>query len=519
LLGHRNFLVTSTAKSSLFLAGSRAIGSSTFQAKGLRQMSTKPSIASPRLPRALIYRTPGSIQINERNARVHSKRQIQKIAKSIAAFGHIVPIVVDEKQVVLKGHATLEAAKFLGLATVPTITVSGLSDSQKRAFMIADNRLAQDAGWNYEVLGSEFEELSDLLRPIDLDLSITGFDPAEIDIILRDHGPTKPDPGDAIPAVEPNPVARPGDLWRLRDHHILCGDARSAADLDRLLAEARARLVFTDPPYNVRIAGHVQGRGRVKHREFAFASGEMTDDEYVNFLSQSCRNIARVCVDGAIAFICTDWRHFEALLKAARTASAELKNVIVWNKTSPGQGTFYRSQHELILAWKVGSGPHINAFELGQHGRMRSNVWTYPGANSFRAGRHDELAMHPTLKPVALVADAIRDCSLKGDLVLDVFLGSGTTIMAAEKVGRRGFGMEYDPAYVDVSIRRWQQYTRADAVLLADGRTFREVEAERRETEKARSAAMPAGTQTAPGNNPKRHRRDGRRGYHADPED
>ena len=238
-------------------------------------------------------------------------------------------------------------------------------------------------------------------------------------------------------------------------------------------------MVFTDPPYNVRIAGHVQGRGRVKHREFAFASGEMTDEEYVDFLTQCDRNIARVCVDGAIAFICTDWRHFEAMLRAGRIAFTELKNLIVWNKTSPGQGTFYRSQHELILAWKLGNAPHVNAFELGQHGRMRSNVWTYPGLNNFRAGRDDELAMHPTIKPVALVADAMRDCSMKGDVVLDVFLGSGTTIMAAEKVGRRSFGIECDTAYVDVSIRRWQQYTKADAVLFGDGRTFHEAKAER----------------------------------------
>jgi DNA modification methylase len=393
--------------------------------------------------------------------------------------------------------------------------VSGLSEAQKRAFMIADNRLAQDAGWNYEILGSEFEELSDLLQPIELDLSVTGFDPAEIDIILNDHSAAKPDPGDTVPEIQKNQVTRPGDLWRLRDHRILCGDARSAADLDRLLAGSRVRMVFTDPPYNAPIAGHVQGRGRVKHREFAFASGEMTEKEYVDFLSQFCRNIARVCMDGAIAFICTDWRHFEALLRAGRTEFAELKNVIVWNKTSPGQGTFYRSQHELIFAWKYGNAAHVNAFELGQHGRMRSNVWTYPGANNFRAGRHDELAMHPTVKPVALVADAMRDCSMKGDLVLDVFLGSGTTIMAAEKVGRRGFGIEYDPAYVDVSIRRWQQYTKADAVLFADGRTFHEIEAERRGGEKAPLA----GARTTSSNNPKQFRRHGRGHHDADPEE
>ena len=447
----------------------------------MTHMSKKPRIAavpaSP--PLEITYRAPGSLQINSRNARVHPKRQIQKIAKSIAAFGHIVPILIDEKGFVLKGHATLEAARLLGLPAVPTVTVSGLSDSQKRAFMIADNRVAQDAGWNYEILAREFEELSKLLQPIDLDLSVTGFDPAEIDIVLNDHAAANPGPGDTLPQLQNITVTRSGDLWSLRHHRLLCGDARSPADLDLLLGEARARMVFTDPPYNVRIAGHVQGRGRRKHREFAFASGEMTDDEYVDFLSQSCRNIARVCIDGAIAFICTDWRHFEAMLRAGRIAFTELKNLIVWNKTSPGQGTFYRSQHELILAWKLGNAPHVNAFELGQHGRMRSNVWTYPGLNNFRAGRDDELAMHPTIKPVALVADAMRDCSMKGDVVLDVFLGSGTTIMAAEKIGRRGFGIECDPAYVDVSIRRWQQYTKADAVLFGDGRTFHEVEAER----------------------------------------
>jgi len=213
-------------------------------------------------------------------------------------------------------------------------------------------------------------------------------------------------------------------------------------------------MVFTDPPFNVKIGGHVQGRGRIKHPEFAFASGEMTEDEFTAFLEAASRNIARVCIDGAIVYVCIDWRHIGELLKAARAAFTEHKNLVVWNKTSPGQGTFYRSQHELIGVFKVGSGGHINSFALGQNGRMRSNVWTYPGANSFRAGRMDDLAMHPTVKPVALVADAMRDCSMKGDIVLDTFMGSGTTIMAAEKIGRRGFGMEYEPVYVDVAIRR-----------------------------------------------------------------
>jgi DNA modification methylase len=436
----------------------------------MRLMLTKPQMSPPpaSLPREIKFRPPASLVINKRNARVHPKRQIRKIANSIAAFGQLVPIVIDENGVVLKGHATLEAAKTLKLATVPTVTVSGLSEERKRAFMIADNRSAQDAGWNYEILAREFDELADLLQPIELDLTITGFEPAEIDFVLADRGDPNSDPGDALPDFLKNTVTRPGDLWCLRDHRILCGDARSPSDLDTLMAGAPAMMVFTDPPYNVRIAGHARGRGRQKHREFAFASGEMSEKEYSRFLTDSCRNIARVCADGAIAFVCSDWRHIEPMLKAGRTTFTELKNLIVWNKTSPGQGTFYRSQHELILAWKLGEGPHVNAFGLGQHGRMRSNVWTYPGINSFRAGRDDELAMHPTVKPVALVADAIRDCSIRGNVVLDVFLGSGTTVMAAEKLGRRGFGIEYDPAYVDVSIRRWQQYTKADAVLLPD---------------------------------------------------
>ena len=443
------------------------------------------------------FRPPGSLRINNRNARVHPKRQIRKIANSIAAIGHIVPIVTDENGVVLKGHASLAAAKLLNLPQVPTLIVSGLSEAQKRSFMIADNRLALDAGWDFELLAEEFDGLADLLRPIDLDLTITGFEPAEIDIVFADRqGEHASDQADAVPGLQHASVTRPGDLWRLRQHRLLCGDAGSARDLDLVMGGERARMVFTDPPYNLRIRGHVRGRGRTQHREFPFASGEMSEEQYSDFLAGFCQNVARACEDGAIAFTCIDWRHIEQMLKAGRAAFTELKNIVVWNKTSPGQGTFYRSQHELILVWKLGKGPHVNAFGLGQHGRTRSNVWTYAGTNSFRAGRDDELRMHPTVKPVALVADAMRDCSIKADIVLDVFLGSGTTIMAAEKIGRRGYGIEYDPAYVDLAIRRWQQYTKADAVLEGAERNFDELEAERRDGSGAPPASQ-AAEQTA----------------------
>jgi DNA modification methylase len=250
-------------------------------------------------------------------------------------------------------------------------------------------------------------------------------------------------------------------------------------------------MAFIDPPYNIKVAT-VQGRGRIKHREFAFAVGEMSEAQYVAFLEAGSRNIARVSTDGAIVFQCTDWRHVVEMLTAGRAAFSELKNLVVWNKTSPGQGSFYRSQHELIGVFKVGTAEPINTFGLGQYGRMRSNVWTYCGINSFRAGRMEELAMHPTVKPVALVADAIRDCSMKGDIILDTYLGSGTTVLAAEKTGRRGRGMDYDPGYVDVAVRRWQAYTRADAVLVEDGRTFDEIAVERAENTRERHSGTSA---------------------------
>jgi DNA modification methylase len=437
------------------------------------------------LPPQIIYRTPSSLRVT-RHARQHSKRQIRQIAASIKAFGFLVPILIEEGGNVIVGNGRLAAAVFLQLNSIPTLLVTGLSEAQIRAFMIADNKITENAGWDRQALAAEFGALFELLPPIGLDLTITGFSTGEIDQILVDHEPSKVDPDDVVPPIEDVHVSQSGDHWQLGPHHILCGDARSTLDLDRLLNGTAIRMVITDGPYNVKIHGHVQGRGRIKHREFAFASGEMNEPQFIEFLEASFSNFVRTCVDGAIVFIFIDWRHIGELLKAAKPNFTEFKNLIVWNKTSPGQGTFYRSQHELIGVFKVGTAEHTNTFGLGQNGRTRSNIWTYPGANSFRAGRMDDLAMHPTVKPIALIVDAMRDCSMKGDAILDVFLGSGTTIMAAEKIGRRGFGIEYDPAYVDVAVRRWQAYTRSDAVLVGDGRTFDEIAEERLKSFQAR---------------------------------
>jgi len=429
----------------------------------------------------IAYRTTDSLRPNLRNARTHSKKQQRQIADSIRSFGFLNPILLDDSDMVLAGHGRLAAAKLLGLAEVPTLQASGLTETQRRAYVLADNKLAEKAGWDRDLLATELGDLAILLPEINCDLTLTGFDAGEIDLIFADRDRPKTDPGDEVPAAANDAISRRGDLWCLGPHRLLCGDTMSTDDLDRLMAGRTARMAFTDPPYNVPIAGHVQGRGQTRHREFAFASGEMSGEEFTAFLRTTLGNLARVCRNGAIAFVCMDWRHMVELQTAGTAVFSEFKNLVVWNKSSPGQGSFYRSQHELIFVFKVGDGEHVNSFGLGGHGRTRANVWTYPGANSFHAGRKEELGFHPTVKPVALVADAMRDCSFKHDIVLDGFLGSGTTLMAAEKLGRRCYGIEFDPIYVDVAIRRWEACTKLEAVLEGDGRTWGEIRDERHE--------------------------------------
>jgi DNA modification methylase len=329
------------------------------------------------------------------------------------------------------------------------------------------------------MLAAEFLELQTILPEIGLDLNITGFEPGEVDCILTDLGEDRPNPADELPPLEEVVVAGKGDLFSLGQHRIIVGDAREAQTFKRLMMSETATMAFLDPPYNVKIHGHVGGRGRIKHREFACASGEMTSEQFTKFLQKTLAHCARHTIDGGITYVCTDWRHARELLTAGATVFNELKNICVWTKTTPGQGSFYRSQHELVFVYKQGQAPHINTFELGQHGRTRSNVWSYAGVNAFRAGRMDELKMHPTVKPVALIADAMKDCSRRGSIVLDGFAGSGSTILAAEQVGRRAFCIEIDPRYVDVAIRRWQQVTGKDATLESTGQTFEEALAAR----------------------------------------
>jgi DNA modification methylase len=419
------------------------------------------------------------IKLNSRNSKTHPAKQIRQIANSIVAFGFTNPLLVTEDGTLIAGEGRYKAAQLLGLATVPVIVLGGLSLARQRALAIADNRIAENAGWNRERLAIEIPELSGLLEAEGLDVSILGFEAVEIDQLVTDF---EDDAGDPQDGIEPKwlkdyAVSKSGDLWVLGPHKLLCGDARSVTDIARLMAHCRADMAFLDPPYNVRIAAIV-GRGKIKHSEFAMASGEMPSPDFQRFLSTVLDAAAVVSCDGAVHFVCMDWRHIGELLAAAKGVYGAVLNLVVWAKTNSGQGSFYRSAHELIGVFRVGKAPHRNNVQLGRHGRSRSNVWHYAGVNAFRVGRMAELRSHPSAKPVALVADAIKDCTRRGDIVLDTFCGSGTTILAAERVGRHARALEIEPRFVDVAIRRWQAFTRRDACHAETGLSFDEIAAE-----------------------------------------
>ena len=413
---------------------------------------------------------------NGRNARTHSRKQVRQIADSIAAFGFVVPILTDDAGVIITGHGRYAAAKLLDLKQVPVIKVAGLSEAKRRALALADNRIAESAGWDRQLLAVELPELAQVLIEENIDISITGFAPVEIDQLVTDFEEQSSDPADGVETqwLTANSVSKPGDLWQLGDHRILCGDARKPDDLNCLMGGCSAAMAFLDPPYNLRVRDIV-GRGHVKHAEFAMASGELCRKDFVDFLKATLAAAANACRDGAIHYVCMDWRHVAELLEAGNAVYGDVLNIAVWVKSNAGQGSFYRSQHEFIGIFRVGQASHLNNIELGRHGRSRSNVWHYAGVNTFRAGRMEDLKSHPTVKPVALISDAMKDCTRRGDLVLDTFNGSGSTILAAERVGRRAFALEIEPRFVDVAIRRWQAFSRKDAIHMATGRCFDEM--------------------------------------------
>ncbi len=356
------------------------------------------------------YRPLGDLIPDPRNARTHPKRQIDPIRTSIEAFGFTNPILADPEGHIIAGHGRLQAARLMGLAELPVITLSGLSETQKRTLRIADNKIALNASWDLEILQLELGELGSI--DVDIDITLTGFSTGEIDVILT----SAVDPDDeVIPQVPVTPRTKLGDVWILGDHRVGCGDGRDAEFLQRVI-------------------GH----------------GARVD---------ALGAAARVSRDGAVHFVCMDWRHMDDVSAVGRTVYGERLNLCIWNKSNAGMGSLYRSKHELVFVYRVGTAPHLNMVELGRHGRNRTNVWDYASVNSLGGSRREDLALHPTVKPTGLVADAILDVTRRGNLVLDLFLGSGTTLLAAERTGRRFRGLDIDPSYVDVAIERWSART------------------------------------------------------------
>lgn len=421
------------------------------------------------------YKQLSSLRPYPTNARTHSRHQIRQIANSIVAFGFTNPILIDKNNTIIAGHGRLRAAELLGIEQVPTIRLEMLTESQIRAYVLADNKLALNAGWDKSILAIEFEQL--LAIDEEMDITVTGFEIPEIDLIIQEASRAT-DPEDDWPTGEAGPaVTQPGDIWLLGKHRILCGNSLLEASYKTLTGGRRAAVVFADPPYNVPIEGHVCGKGSISHREFQMASGEMSKAEFVAFLSTSLRLFAKHSVSGSIHYLCMDWRHMNELLAAGNQVYESLLNLCIWIKDNGGMGSFYRSRHELIFVFRNGKGPHRNNVQLGKFGRYRTNVWEYPGISTMsKQGEEGNLlALHPTVKPVQLIADAILDASARGEIVLDGFLGSGSTLLAAERVGRTCYGIEIDPLYVDVAIRRWQRYTGEQATLQSTGKTYEEV--------------------------------------------
>ncbi len=421
----------------------------------------------------LQYLAPGTLKVLPGHARQVSNKHVRKVADSIAALGFLHPVLVDDNGSIICGAVRTRASQQLGMATIPVLRASGMSEVEKRAYRLAENRLGELGEWDDDALAAEFQHLIEE----GFEVELTGFDTAEIDRALAGLS------GDAEERVElpidgEPAVTRTGDLWAIGPHRIICGDSSDEVSCRRLFDGEQAQMVFTDPPYNVEIAGNVAGIRTKGYREFAMASGEMSSTEYEGFLRRHLARIAAFSQPGAIVYVCMDWRHVAELTAAAVAGGYEHKQLCVWMKTNAGMGSFYRSQHELVFVFKVPGAEHINNFGLGQKGRIRTNVWTYAGANGFRKGRSADLADHPTVKPTPMVMDAIRDCSKRNGIIFDGFAGSGTTLVAAERTGRRGFGVEIDPGYVDVILRRLEAETGLEAIH-ENGETFAEIAAQR----------------------------------------
>lgn len=399
-----------------------------------------------------------------RQTRSHPGWKRQKLEASIIEYGILDPLTINGANVIVDGHLRLELAKRLGIATVPVIRIEHLSDAELRAYAIAANKLPSVANYDLGLLRLELEEIrADVPK---LDLTLTGFTIGELDRISGNHAANLYDDLDNYNEIvsRRDAKAQRGELYALGDHRLLCGDSLEPAVVSRLMGAETARCCFADPPYNVKINGHVSGTGQ--HDEFAFASGEMSRNAFEEFLETAFGNVAAHLSDGGIAFVCMDHAHLGELLTIGDRVFDNRLNICAWDKGRGGMGALYRSQHELVAVFKKGSAPHLNNVALGKNGRNRTNVWSFPGMGGFGQGRKKALELHPTVKPVALVAEALLDVTGPDDVVIDPFGGSGTTLIAAERIGRRARLIEYDPLYADITIARWEHMSGKKAELI-----------------------------------------------------
>ncbi len=417
----------------------------------------------------------GDINPYANNPKQHPVWHVNQLTASIEQFGFITPLIVSEhngKYIIIAGHGRYEAAKKLGLKQVPVILVSNLSDARVKAYRIADNQLNLNTGHDEDLLRVELQELDKLNLILICRSWASAL--ASSTLLLAVDASAENDEADAIPEIKEKFVTKPGDIWILGNHRLLCGDALVPANYKALMNGDTAHAVFSDPPYNVPVSGHICDNGKIQHDEFAMASGEMSSEEFVAFLAAFIALVIEYSKNGSLHYLCIDWRGIHQLISAGQGQYSELKNICIWNKSSGGMGSLYRSKHEFVPVFKNGTAPHTNNVLLGASGRYRTNVWDYPGVNTL--GGTDNLKLHPTVKPVPMVADAVLDSTKRGEIVLDPFAGSGSTLIACEQVGCAPRCIELEPKYCDVIVRRWQAFTGQTAVHAKTGQTFNDIQ-------------------------------------------
>lgn len=437
-----------------------------------------------------IYFTIALLNLGNRRLRRRNAKAFQKLVRSIKHFGIVRPILIDQHNNVIDGHGVIEAAMELGIAKVPAIVIDHLAEEDLRALGIALNKLQELGEWNEEVLAQELQFISELNTEYDLEL--TGLELGEIEFLISDEDAAKsndqPDPSDDVELAtletDYDPVSREGDLFLIKgnsfEHRVYCGDARSKKGIVKALGNWDANMVLTDPPFDVPVQGHVGGLGKTKHREFVMGSGELGPRRFYKLLLKSIKRYKKALTDGGLAYVFMDKNGLEALLRAGREAGLKLHSICVWRKTNAGMGSLYRSQNEFVVIFKKGKAPHINNVDLGKYGRYRTTDWHYAGFNTFSKERQELFKLHPTLKPVRMLSDAIRDVTRRGDVVLDSFAGAGSTLIAAEKTGRRSVSIELDPIYVDTILKRFEKEFGVEAVHAGTGLTFSQLSEERR---------------------------------------